>query len=53
MYKKAHPTNTQKPVGELLEGLKGFFEPVARPVKSPSPTEILSDSGYKSPTERE
>lgn len=42
-----------KPVGELPEGLKGFFEPVPRPVKSPSPVEVLSDSEYKPPTEQE
>lgn len=43
----------QKPAGELPEGLKGFFEPVTRSVKPPSPVEILSDSEYKPPTERE
>lgn len=51
--KKLFEPKPQKPVGELPEGLKGFFEPVARPVKTPSPVEILSDSEYKPPTERE
>lgn len=51
--KRLFQPKPQKPVGELPEGLKDFFEPVPRPVKSPSPVEVLSDSEYKPPTERE
>lgn len=51
--KKLFQPKPRKPVGELPDGLKGFFEPVARPVNSPSPAEFLSDSEYKPPTERE
>lgn len=51
--KRLFQPKPQKPAGELPEGLKGFFEPVARSVKPLSPVEILSDSEYKPPTERE
>lgn len=45
--------NPRKPIGEPPDGLKGFFDPVERPKKSPTSAEILSDSEYKPPTERE